>query len=97
MNIISLGQRIRETRLEHGMKQAELAQRASVSRATLSALETGQAAEIGLGKLLSILEQLGLTLSLESSHDRRPTLDELYQEQERENAINAARRQRYRG
>lgn len=68
--IVSSRQRLRLT-------QAELAARASVSRRTLSAVETGQGTnDIGFRKLERILNALGYSFSI-TAQTTRPTESEL--------------------
>lgn len=55
MNLISIGEKIRRARTAGGLTQAELAQRANVSRATISALESGTIKEIGINRLMEIV------------------------------------------
>ena len=62
------------------MTQAELSRKAGISRATLDALENGRTGEIGFSKLTRLLAALGLELKIQAASSRRPTLDELLQE-----------------
>jgi len=62
------------------LTQAALAQKAHVSRATLDALENNRLGEIGISRLSRILAVLGLELKLQDARLRRPTLDELREE-----------------
>jgi transcriptional regulator with XRE-family HTH domain len=75
-----IGKEIAARRKAQRLRQADLASRAGVSRATLEALENGRAAEIGYSKLARILSALGLELRLGPAGTRRPTLDELLSE-----------------
>ena len=76
-----IGTEIASARNKRGWSQAELAKRASVSRATLDALENGRAGELGFSKITKILAALGMELKLQESGSGRPTLDELIQEE----------------
>jgi transcriptional regulator with XRE-family HTH domain len=62
------------------MSQSALAKASDISRATLDALENGRSGELGFSKLAKILAALGLELTLQEGHARRPTLDELLEE-----------------
>jgi transcriptional regulator with XRE-family HTH domain len=62
------------------MSQSVLAQAARISRATLGALENGRSGELGFSKVANILAALGLELKVQESVPRRPTLDELLEE-----------------
>ena len=80
LDLSLLGGRIAEHRKKLKLSQAELSQKAGVSRATLEALENGRARELGFSKLTRLLSVLGLELELQPTGSHRPTLDELLQE-----------------
>ena len=80
MDLISVGGQIAERRKKLKLSQAELARKAGISRATLDALENGRAGELGFSKVARLLAALGLELTLETASSRRPTLDELMEE-----------------
>lgn len=80
LDLVSVGNAIAEHRKKLKLSQAALAARAGVSRATLDALENGRAGELGFAKLSKLLAALGLELKLQVANTRRPTLDELLQE-----------------
>lgn len=62
MNLIEIGQRIRDRREELGLSQDRLARLGGLSRVTVNQLETGLIGELGASKLLHLLDLLGLTL-----------------------------------
>jgi HTH-type transcriptional regulator / antitoxin HipB len=76
----SIGSQIAARRKGFNLSQAKLARRAGISRATLDALENGRAGEMGFSKIAKLLAALGLELTLQPARSRRPTLDELMQE-----------------
>ena len=76
-----IGAQIAAARKKRGWTQAQLAKRASVSRATIEALENARTGELGFSKVTKILSALGLELKLQETSAARPTLDELMQEQ----------------
>lgn len=80
LELLSIGKQIAERRTSLKWTQLELSGRAKVSRATLDALENGRLGELGFSKLSKILAALGLELNLEEAALRRPTLDELREE-----------------
>lgn len=80
LDLISVGGRIAGQRRTLKLSQTELARRAGVSRATLDALENGRTGELGFGKVTRLLAALGLELTLQTASSRRPTLEELMQE-----------------
>ena len=92
LHLISIGSQIAERRKTLKLSQAELARKAGVSRATLDALENGRAGELGFSKVARLLAALGLELTLQtaSSH-RRPTLDELLQEDRDDQSLDRRR------
>ncbi len=64
MNLLDLGERIRELRKERGLTQEELAKQAGISRATLSKLENGFISQISVVTLSEILNTLGYELDI---------------------------------
>jgi len=64
MNLLDLGERIRTLRKQKGLTQAELAEKAGISRATLSKLENGLIAQISVVTLAEILNALGYELDI---------------------------------
>ena len=80
VDLISIGPEIARKRKALGTSQSALAKAAGVSRATLDALENGRSGELGFSKVAKILAALGLDLKLQESQPRRPTLDELLEE-----------------
>jgi transcriptional regulator with XRE-family HTH domain len=73
MRIQDLSNQIRRARLERGLTQAQLAASVGLSRETLNLLESGLIRELGIRKVLAVLEKLGLDLSLEQGkRPRRP-------------------------
>jgi transcriptional regulator with XRE-family HTH domain len=80
LDLLYLGDQIAEHRRRLKLTQAELARKARISRATLDALENGRAGELGFSKIARLLAAVGLELTLQTASSRRPTLDELLQE-----------------
>jgi transcriptional regulator with XRE-family HTH domain len=80
LNLPSIGSQIASKRKALALSQSELARTAGVSRATLDALENGRSGELGFSKVANILSALGLELKLQEANLRRPTLDELLEE-----------------
>jgi transcriptional regulator with XRE-family HTH domain len=80
LDILTIGKRVAEKRKSLKWTQLELARKAQVSRATLEALENGRLGELGFSKLSKILAALGFELKLEQAALRRPTLEELREE-----------------
>lgn len=87
MDMEELGQTVLAKRKLVGMTQATLAAKLNMSRATISYLENGKLAELGLRKYLAICSTLGLALVVQEESSR-PTLRELV----RDNELEAAKR-----
>ena len=81
LSLSSIAEQIRARRKARGLSQSALAQKAHVSRATLDALENGRLGELGYSKITSILAAVGLELKLQEASTRRPTLEELMNEE----------------
>lgn len=75
-----IGEQISSKRKALGLTQAALAKKAAVGHSTVDALENGRLGELGFTKITRILTALGLALKLQEASSRRPTLDELLEE-----------------
>jgi transcriptional regulator with XRE-family HTH domain len=91
LDLVSIGNQIAERRKTIKLSQAALSRKAGVSRATLDALENGRAGELGFSKLTKLLTALGLELKLQAADSRRPTLDELMQEDSDDKSLDRRR------
>ena len=80
LTLSSIGERIATRRRTLGLSQAVLAKQAKVGHSTLDALENGRLGELGLSKITKILSVLGLDLKIQETAARRPTLEELMEE-----------------
>jgi transcriptional regulator with XRE-family HTH domain len=80
LDISTLGKQVSARRKSMKWSQLDLAGKARVSRATLDALENERTGELGFSKLTRILTALGLELRLQEIGMRRPTLEELRDE-----------------
>lgn len=73
MRTHELGQAIRNARKAQNLTQARLAATAGLSRETLNLLESGLVRDLGIRKVLAVLEALGLALSVEpTGRPRKP-------------------------
>jgi len=77
--MFDLGVKIRQARNEKKLTQAQLADSSGITRKTLSQIETGTVPDIGIRKVVRILEILGLEISLRPV-GAPPTLEELQKE-----------------
>jgi transcriptional regulator with XRE-family HTH domain len=80
LNLAILGAEIAVTRKALGIRQTDLAKRSGVSRATIVALEGGRAGELGFNKLSRILAILRLEFRVGPMNNRRPTMEELMEQ-----------------
>lgn len=73
MRIHELGQAIRKARRARNLTQARLAKTVGISRETLNLLESGLVRDLGIRKVLAVLDELELTMTVEPiSRPRRP-------------------------
>ena len=72
MRLQEIGFKIRRARIARGLTQAKLAAAAGLSRTTLNQLENGLFPELGVRKIQSLLDKLGLTLSVEAAARGEP-------------------------
>jgi transcriptional regulator with XRE-family HTH domain len=80
LDLIRIGEAVATKRRSLGLSQAALAKQAKVGHSTLEALENGRIGELGYSKIGKILSALGLELTIQEAAGRRPTLDELMEE-----------------
>jgi transcriptional regulator with XRE-family HTH domain len=80
LTLFSIGKQIAVKRKALGLSQAALAKQAKVGHSTLDALENGRLGELGLSKIVRLLSALGLKLKIQEATGRRPTLEELMEE-----------------
>lgn len=78
--LIDIGREIRKARKLRKLSQADLAKGLGMSRSTISQIESGTVQEIGVRKLIRILDSLGLELRIRPAASP-PTLEELQEEQ----------------
>jgi transcriptional regulator with XRE-family HTH domain len=91
LTLSTIGAQIAAKRKKLGLSQAELARKASLSRATLDALENGRSGELGFSKVTKLLSALGLGLKLQESGSPRPTLDEIMEEDRNDQGLDRRR------
>jgi len=77
--LFTIGEHIRQGRKKNKQSQAELARILGMSRTTIGQIENGTVQEIGVRKLIRILEFLGLELRVRPL-GAPPTLEELREE-----------------
>jgi len=77
--LFDIGRQIRAERKRRKLSQADLAKLLRMSRTTISQIENGTVQDIGVRKLIRILDVLELELRIRSA-GAPPTLDELREE-----------------
>jgi transcriptional regulator with XRE-family HTH domain len=87
----SIAEQIVIRRKTLGLSQSGLAKKSHVSRATIDALENGRLGELGYSKITRILAVLGLELKLQEASTRRPTLEELMNEERDDQGLDRQR------
>ncbi len=80
LTLNSIAEEITARRKVLRLSQAALAKQAGVGHSTLDALENGRLGELGLSKIMRLLSALGLELKIQQAAGRRPTLEELMEE-----------------
>jgi len=91
MMLSSLGEQIAARRRTLGLSQAALAKQAKVGHSTLDALENGRLGELGLSKIIRLLSALGLELKIQETAGRRPTLEDLMEENRDDQSLDRRR------
>jgi DNA-binding XRE family transcriptional regulator len=76
MTLADLGPLLQQARREAKLSQEQLARPLGMSRATVSAIESGRCDEIGFVKLAALLDLVGLEVVV-APRKGRPTVDDL--------------------
>jgi len=76
MDLKELGKEIQKLRKEKKLSQTELCEDLGISRATLSSLENGRGVDVGIRKIIWILDYLGYQIAIKEKN-RFPTLEDL--------------------
>jgi transcriptional regulator with XRE-family HTH domain len=77
--LFAIGRSIREARKRQNLTQAETAKAAGIGRSALSQIENGAIRDIGIRKVIRVLDFLGLELTTRL-RGAPPTLEELRKE-----------------
>jgi transcriptional regulator with XRE-family HTH domain len=91
LTLSSIGEEIATKRRALSLTQPRLAKKARVGLSTLDALENGRLGELGYSKIINILSALGLELKVHEASARRPTLDELMEEERDDKGLDRRR------
>lgn len=79
MDFQTLGHEISAFRQQQGVSQQQMADHLGISRATINALENGRSGDVGIRKVMKILDYLGKELAVRDKSPF-PTLEELRDE-----------------
>jgi transcriptional regulator with XRE-family HTH domain len=79
MNVAEIGRLVRARRIALGLSQARLASLSGLSRATVNQLETGALVDLGVAKLIALLNLLGLSFFADASKTRQRALQSVSQ------------------
>lgn len=79
MRLNDIAPLLKTARRHSKRSQEDLARALGMSRATISALESGRCEEIGFQKLAALLESVGLEVTV-APRKGRPTIDDLLAE-----------------
>jgi transcriptional regulator with XRE-family HTH domain len=79
--LFEIGRHIREERKRRKISQTQLAELLGMSRSTISQIENGIIQDIGIRKIIRILEVLELEIRVRPA-GMPPTLDELREEED---------------
>lgn len=77
--LFDIGQHIRQTRKKRHLSQAQIAKALGMSRTTIGQIENGTVQDVGVRKLIRVLEFLSLELRVRNAGSP-PTLEELREE-----------------
>ncbi len=80
--LIEIGRQVRQARKSRKITQAELGKALGMSRTTIGQIESGTVQDIGVRKIIRLLEYLGLEIRVRPA-GRPPTLEELREEEVR--------------
>jgi transcriptional regulator with XRE-family HTH domain len=78
--LFDIGKQIKKARKIRKVSQAELAKALGMSRTTIGQIENGSIQEIGVRKLIRVLEFLGMELRVRPA-GRPPTLEDIRKEE----------------
>jgi transcriptional regulator with XRE-family HTH domain len=81
VDLSELGEKVKQARKALRLTRNQLATKAAVSRARIEALENLRAADIGFKNLLRIMNAVGLDFRVTTLNQRRPTLEDLLEEE----------------
>jgi transcriptional regulator with XRE-family HTH domain len=75
MNLREIGSKIAKRRIDLGLSQERLARLSNLSRSTILRLENGTLNDLGAAKLFSLMDLLGLNISMQGSQKKKHALE----------------------
>lgn len=85
IDLVEIGEKVREARLGKGWSMSELAEKARISRNRLYHLETGRAPDMGFMNVQRVCNAVGLDFRITTlTANNRPTFEDLQAEAEEE-------------
>jgi transcriptional regulator with XRE-family HTH domain len=84
MDLEGIATALRTERKRRRLSQHKLASMAGVSRPLIANLETGRLPEIGVTKIIRLLNSLGLDFRITTLNTQRPTLEDILAEENSE-------------
>ncbi len=82
MDIFEIGEAVRRKRKELRYTQNRLAQLSGMSRTRINQMESGQAFDMKLRSVSSILDALGMSFRVSDARDSRPVYEDIRRESE---------------
>lgn len=76
MDLKELGLEVRRLRRERGVSQQQVADHLMISRVSLNALEKGRSGDVGIKRIMKIMDYFGMELCLREKSPF-PTFEEL--------------------
>lgn len=76
MDYLELGQAIRELRQQQKISQQQMADHLAMSRTTINAFELGRSGDVGLKKVMKMLDYLGYEVAIREKSPF-PTFEEI--------------------
>jgi transcriptional regulator with XRE-family HTH domain len=83
-DLLEIGSEVKRARRSRKLTRDEIAKTAGVSRARIEALENLRASDIGFKNLLRIMHAVGLDFRVTALNQRRPTLEDLLEEEQKD-------------
>ncbi|MBZ9994241.1 helix-turn-helix domain-containing protein [Mesorhizobium sp. BH1-1-4] len=80
IDLIDLGNEIKNARRKRKLTREKLAELSGVSRARIEALENGRVSDMGFKGVLALMNIVGLDFRLTTFNNKRPTLEDIMEE-----------------